>query len=138
MPMELEMAVRVKRPLKTSLGDFFADMRSWLDHQSIEPAEFRKTAADTEANLKCASTSSVTRAFLDGGSASGRDFPQSIGGVIRASWLQGLFQMTTLCDYGHPAQDQPQGSAFPEHRLCSDFPYIPHTVLDQPCCADPA
>lgn len=43
--MPIELTVRVKRPLKTSLGDFFADMRSWLDHQSIEPAEFRKTAA---------------------------------------------------------------------------------------------
>lgn len=46
MPMALEMAVRVKRPRKTSLRDFFADMRCWLDHQSIEPAEFRRTAAD--------------------------------------------------------------------------------------------
>jgi hypothetical protein len=34
-------AVRVERPPETSLADFFADMRSWLDHQCIIPAEFR-------------------------------------------------------------------------------------------------
>ena len=52
MPIALEMAVRVKRPPKTSLGDFFADMRSWLDHQSIEPAEFRRTAADNRGEFE--------------------------------------------------------------------------------------
>lgn len=45
MAIALEMTVHVQRPPKTSLGDFFADMRSWLDHQSIEPAEFRRITA---------------------------------------------------------------------------------------------
>ena len=35
------IAVRVERPPEGSLADFFADMRSWLDHQCIMPAEFR-------------------------------------------------------------------------------------------------
>ena len=52
MSIALEMAVRVKRPPKTSLGDFFADMRAWLDHQSIEPAEFRRTAADSRGEFE--------------------------------------------------------------------------------------
>jgi|HubBroStandDraft_4_1064222.scaffolds.fasta_scaffold271239_2 hypothetical protein len=34
-------AVRVERPRDASLADFFANMRSWLDHQCIMPAEFR-------------------------------------------------------------------------------------------------
>jgi hypothetical protein len=35
------IAVRVERPPEASLADFFADMRSWLDHHCIIPAEFR-------------------------------------------------------------------------------------------------
>jgi hypothetical protein len=35
------IAVRVERPRDASLADFFANMRSWLDHQCIMPAEFR-------------------------------------------------------------------------------------------------
>jgi hypothetical protein len=33
--------VRVQRPPDVSLADFFAEMRSWLDHHCIMPAEFR-------------------------------------------------------------------------------------------------
>jgi hypothetical protein len=35
------IAVRVERPPEVALAKFFADMRSWLDHQCIIPAEFR-------------------------------------------------------------------------------------------------
>ena len=52
MPIALEMVVRVKRRPRTSLGNFFADMRSWLDHESIEPAEFRKTAAGNRGEFE--------------------------------------------------------------------------------------
>jgi hypothetical protein len=33
--------VRVERPPEASLADFFAVMRSWLDHHCIMPADFR-------------------------------------------------------------------------------------------------
>ena len=33
-------AVRVEHPRDVSLADFLADVRSWLDHQCIMPAEF--------------------------------------------------------------------------------------------------
>jgi len=35
------IAVRVERPSAASLAEFFVNMRSWLDHQCIMPAEFR-------------------------------------------------------------------------------------------------
>src|ERR1700683_1900803 len=35
------ITVRVERPPEISLGEFFAELRSWLDHHCIIPAEFR-------------------------------------------------------------------------------------------------
>jgi hypothetical protein len=35
------ITVRVERPPETSLGEFFANMRSWLDHHCIMLADFR-------------------------------------------------------------------------------------------------
>jgi hypothetical protein len=35
------ISVRVERPPEAPLAEFLADMRSWLDHQCIVPAEFR-------------------------------------------------------------------------------------------------
>jgi hypothetical protein len=35
------ITVRVERPPETPLGDFFAEMRSWLDHHCIMLADFR-------------------------------------------------------------------------------------------------
>ena len=37
-------AVCIERPPEIGLGNFFAAMRSWLDHQSIEPLEFKRIA----------------------------------------------------------------------------------------------
>jgi hypothetical protein len=35
------ITVRVERPPETPLGEFFADMRSWLDHHCVMLADFR-------------------------------------------------------------------------------------------------
>ena len=35
------IVVRVERPPEASLAEFFVDMRSWLDHRCIIPAEFK-------------------------------------------------------------------------------------------------
>ena len=35
------IAVRVERPPEVSLAEFFADLRSWLDHHCIMLADFR-------------------------------------------------------------------------------------------------
>jgi hypothetical protein len=35
------ITVRVERPPEASLGDFFAIMRSWLDHHCIMLADFK-------------------------------------------------------------------------------------------------
>jgi hypothetical protein len=36
--------VFVTRPPETLLGDFFAEMRSWLDYRAIEPVNFQTIA----------------------------------------------------------------------------------------------
>jgi hypothetical protein len=36
--------VFVTRPPETLLGDFFAEMRSWLDYSAVEPVNFRTIA----------------------------------------------------------------------------------------------
>lgn len=35
-----KITVRVEQPPQTSLGEFFAAMRSWLDHRGIIPTGF--------------------------------------------------------------------------------------------------
>lgn len=35
------IAVRVQRPPEVSLGEFFADLRTWLDHHCVMLADFR-------------------------------------------------------------------------------------------------
>src|ERR1700720_2934383 len=45
------ITVRVERPPEMSLGEFFAEMRSWLDHRCIIPAEFRGIAVANKSDV---------------------------------------------------------------------------------------
>jgi hypothetical protein len=40
-------AVRVEKPPGCSLGLFLSDMRTWLDHQGIQPIEFKAMSMET-------------------------------------------------------------------------------------------
>jgi len=46
-----KITVRVERPPETPLGDYFADMRSWLDHHCIMLADFRNVAAVNKSGV---------------------------------------------------------------------------------------
>jgi hypothetical protein len=46
------MLVRVPMPPGGSVGRLMSDMRTWLDHQGIEPIEF-KTATLAVGNMAC-------------------------------------------------------------------------------------
>ena len=56
--------VRVNRPHELSLGEFFADMRSWLDHHCIMLADF--TGKNDVLDVQF--TTRGTLAFSNGGS----------------------------------------------------------------------
>jgi hypothetical protein len=45
------ITVRVERPPETSLAVFFAEMRSWLDHRCIIPAEFNGITSETKSGV---------------------------------------------------------------------------------------
>jgi hypothetical protein len=45
------VAVRIERPPETSLGDFFAIMRSWLDHHCIMLADFKAVTLENKSDV---------------------------------------------------------------------------------------
>jgi hypothetical protein len=45
------ITVRVERPPETSLGEYFADMRSWLDHHCIILADFRGVTLPNKSDV---------------------------------------------------------------------------------------
>jgi hypothetical protein len=45
------ITVRVEPPPGTSLAGFFAEMRSWLDHRCIIPAEFKGITSETKSGV---------------------------------------------------------------------------------------
>jgi hypothetical protein len=45
------ITVRVERPPEASLGDFFAIMRSWLDHHCIMLADFKAVTSTNKSGV---------------------------------------------------------------------------------------
>jgi hypothetical protein len=45
------ITVRVERPPETSLGEFFSDMRTWLDHHCIILADFRGVTLPSKSGV---------------------------------------------------------------------------------------
>jgi hypothetical protein len=42
-----DLSVRVKKPLNTPLSTLMSDMRTWLDHQGIQPINFKPITLDS-------------------------------------------------------------------------------------------
>jgi len=45
--MDTDVSVRVKKSFNTPLGTLMNNMRTWLDHQRIQPVDFKPITLDS-------------------------------------------------------------------------------------------